>query len=256
MIKQTTTLLVLAALLAPAAGHAADKGTAIARKHFDLKKPATISSSATMVLTDKGGTAKTRTLQISEKETDNGTCAFMEFTTPANVKGTRFLSISGENDATEQRIYLPALKKARLIASSGKKGKFVGSDFSFYDLEDRSFEDYTFSFLRDEQFDTHPCCVIKMVTKNSDAPYAYAEAWVDTTDWFVYQLKMYDRNSRTHCKTLEVLQTSLYDGCIIPVKVRMSGINDGTKTELSLEDVKVNKGVDEKVFSVRNLEAK
>ena len=105
-------------------------------------------------------------------------------------------------------------------------------------------------------FGKHPCSVIKMVTNNTDAPYVHAEAWVDTTDWFVYQLKMYDRRGGAHCKTLHVLTTAVYDGCIIPVKVRMSGIKDGTSTELSLDDVKVNKDVDESVFSVRNLEAK
>lgn len=252
----TTALLALSLAAAVPQVRAAGRGETIAKAYFNLKDPSTVRSSATMAITDKKGAIRSRSLEMYEKKNNDGTASFIEFNAPADVRGTRFLSLPAANGSDEQRIYLPALKKARLIASSGKKGKFVGSDFSFYDMEDRDFEDYTYEYLRDEKLAERSCNVIRMTTKDDAAPYSHAEAWVDVSDSFVYQLKLYDRKGGGHIKTLSVLETQTIDGCIIPVKVRMENVVDNTSTLLTLENVQVNKGIDDKTFSIQNLEAK
>lgn len=235
---------------------AGDKGTEIARRYFDLKSPRNSSSKATMVLTKKNGSEKSRSLLMFGKKDETGTYSFVEFESPADVKGTKLLSIPKEDGGSEQRIYLPALRKARLIASSGKGGKFVGSDFYYYDMEDREFEDFTYKFLREEKLEDKECQVIQMTSKATDTPYSKAEAWVSKKDNFVYQMKLYERKKGRHEKTMKVLETQTIDGCILPTKVLMTSVQRGTKTMLTLEDLKVNKGVDEKVFSIRNLESR
>ena len=246
--------LSLAAVLSSA--NADERGETIARSYFGLKDPSTVRSSATMTLTDKKGATRGRTLEMYERKDSKGTASFIEFSAPADVKGTRFLSVPLDNGSNEQRIYLPALKKVRLIASSGKKGRFVGSDFSFYDMEDRDFDDYTYTYLRDEKLGDRSCNVVKMTSKDESAPYSHAEAWADVADSFVYQLKLYDRATGGHIKTLSVLETGVYDGCIIPVKVRMTNVSDNTSTDLVLNNVEVNGKIDGKFFTMQHLEAK
>ncbi|MFW6244361.1 MAG: outer membrane lipoprotein-sorting protein [Fibrobacterota bacterium] len=235
---------------------AGDRGTEIARKYFDLKSPRNSSSKATMLLTKKNGSEKTRSLLMYGKKDKTGTFSFIEFESPADVKGTKLLSIPKKDGGSEQRIYLPALRKARLIASSGKKGKFVGSDFYYYDMEDREFEDFTYKFLREEKLEDKECQIIQMTSRATDTPYSKAEAWVSKKDNFVYKMKLYDRKKGQHEKTMEVLEAETIDGCIIPTKVLMTSVQKGTRTMLTLEDLKVNKGVDDKVFSIRNLESR
>lgn len=252
----TVTLgtLSLTALLSSA--NADERGEAVARAYFGLKDPTTVRSSATMTLTDKKGATRNRSLEMYERKDSKGTASFIEFSAPSDVKGTRFLNLPLDNGSNEQRIYLPALKKVRLIASSGKKGKFVGSDFTFYDMEDRDFEDYTYTYLREEKLGDRTCNVVTMTQKDASAPYSHAEAWADTADSFVYQLKLYDRAGGGHIKTLSVLETKIYDGCIIPVKVRMTNVADNTSTDLMLSNVDVNGNVDVKLFTLQHLESK
>ncbi|MFP4014475.1 MAG: outer membrane lipoprotein-sorting protein [Chitinispirillaceae bacterium] len=235
---------------------AGDRGTEIARKYFDLKSPRNSSSKATMLLTKKNGSEKTRSLLMYGKKDKTGTFSFIEFESPADVKGTKLLSIPKKDGGSEQRIYLPALRKARLIASSGKGGRFVGSDFYYYDMEDREFEDFTYKFLREEKLEDKECQIIQMTSRATDTPYSKAEAWVSKKDNFVYKMKLYDRKKGQHEKTMEVLEAETIDGCIIPTKVLMTSVQKGTRTMLTLEDLKVNKGVDDKVFSIRNLESR
>ncbi len=245
----------LALHLLYATAMADDKGETVARRFFALKDPKTSYSKATMVLVDNNGRKRTRTLEMYGKKDEQGTWSFIEFLTPATVKGTRFLTIPHAEGDDEQRLYLPALRKTRTIAASSKDGTFVGSDFFYYDMEDRAFEDYTYTYLREETLEERDCHVIKMETKDPGAPYAYAEAWVDKGDNFVYRTKMYDRRGG-HIKTLIVVETKTIDGCIIPTKVVMENHRDDHKTLLAMSDIRVNEGVDDNVFTVRNLERK
>ncbi len=227
------------------------KGEQIARRYFDLKSPDNTTAEASMTLIDRNGNERSRVLRINTMTNDDGTHTFMEFLSPADVRGTRFLSLPDE-----QRIFLPALNRVRLIASSGRGGKFVGSDFFFYDLEDRSFEDYTYRFIRSEKEGEQEFDVIEMKPKKSDTPYSRAESWVDRSDNFVYKMKLYDQRSENHVKTMTVIDTKVVDGCIIPVTIDMENIRDNHRTVMSLSDLEVNKGVDESVFTVRNLESR
>ncbi|NLD99349.1 MAG: outer membrane lipoprotein-sorting protein [Fibrobacter sp.] len=256
MKKSTIVSVSLSFLISAGTLFADDKGHEIAKKYYDLKDPKTTSSKATMTITDKNGSQKSRTLQMYGKKDDLGTWSFIEFESPADVKGTKLLTIPKKPNENEQRIYLPALKKARLIASSGKGGKFVNTDFFYYDLESHEFEDYTYTYVKDDKLVDHQCSVVQMSPKSTDTPYLMSEAWISKEDNFVYQMKLYDRKTSEHIKTMNVLETSITDGCIIPVRILMTNHKDNSKTELSLSDLKVNSGVDDKVFSIQNLETR
>jgi outer membrane lipoprotein-sorting protein len=256
MVMKNVGSLSIALLLTVSSISGTEKGDDIARKNFDLKDPQTSYSSAEMSITDKNGSKKTRVLKMYGKEDGGNNYSFIEFDSPADVKGTRLLNISKTGSESEQRIYLPALKKARLIASSGKGGKFVGSDFFYYDLEKREFDDYTFTFLKEDTFGERACNVIEMKPKSSNSPYAKSEAWVSKENSFVYQMKLYDNKTLAHIKTMSVLKTETIDGCIMPTEVLMTNHKDNSETKLVLSDLKVNQGVDDKVFSIQNLETK
>lgn len=246
--------LALSALLSSAL--ADPKGEAVAKSYFSLKEPVSSVAQATMVLIDKSGKQRSRSLTLCGKKDGAGSWSFIEFSAPADIKGTRFLTIPHASGDDEQRLYLPALGKTRIISSASRDGKFVGSEFTYYDLEDRSFEDYTYSYLREEKLQNRTCDVIGMVAKDPAAPYGRAEAWVDKADHFVYQTRLYDKASGQHRKTLAIVETKTIDGCIIPTKLVMENLREGTKTLLALSEVQINKPLDSGLFSIQNLEKK
>ena len=59
----------------------------------------------------------------------------IEFTGPADVAGTKFLITEPKEGADEQLLYLPAFDKVQKISGSSRKGAFMGSDFSYEDLD-------------------------------------------------------------------------------------------------------------------------
>ena len=126
----------------------------------------------------------------------------MMFSEPADVNGTKFLTLGHRGEDSDQRLYLPALKKVRKISASGKDGEFVNSDLWFYDLEERYFEDNTYTYLSenetiaDKAFAGMKFNKIEMKSVKSTSPYAKTIAYVNMADNFNLQTRLLRQKGR------------------------------------------------------------
>ena len=244
-----------------AAGAFADaKGDEIAKAYFGLSKAADTRTNATMTLVDKSGGKKVRKLEINYRQTTEGKDAYIVFAEPADVAGTKFLTIAHKGADTEQRLYLPALKKTRKISAAGKDGSFVNSDFSFYDLEDKNFEDNTYTFLAadqsiaDKAFEGMKFDKIEMKPKDASGPYSKTIAYANQADHFVYKLECFDKKDGALLKTFLFVKVESIKGHLIPTQTLVSNNKGGTKTLLAMADVQVDVGAKAELFSEKNLE--
>jgi hypothetical protein len=236
------------------------KGDEIAKAYFDLSKAADTKANATMTLIDKSGGKKIRQLEINYRETAEGKDSYLVFSSPADVAGTKFLTISHKGTDSEQRLYLPALKKTRKISSSGKDGTFVNSDFYFYDLEERYFDDSTYTFIAgdvtiaDKAFDGMKFDKIEMKPKAANSPYSQTIAYVNQADHFVYRLECYDKKDGALLKTFLFIRVENLKGHLIPIQTLVTNNKNGTKTLLAMTDVQVDVGANAELFTEKNLE--
>jgi hypothetical protein len=251
---KTLTAILCTTLLLSAPTFATQDAAAIARKYFDLKKPEDTQARARMVLQDRNGNERERVLDILTRRNEAGTHTYMEFEAPADVRGTRFLTTPRADQDDEQRIYLPALRRSRLIAASGKNGRFVGSDFYYYDLEDRSFDDSKYTYVREESIDDQIYDVIAMKPVSDNSPYRVVWAWVSRKDNFVYRMDLFEGSGDSPAKQMQVHTTKIQDGIIVPTKITMTSSNPKHTTTMVLEDLKINSGVEESIFTPRHLE--
>ena len=253
-------LAVVLGLSVVALAFADAKGDAAAKKYYDLPKGEDTKSLATMTLIDKAGTKKVRKLEIYYQEGSEGKNAFMNFLEPADVAGTKFLTLAHKGADAEQRLYLPALKKTRKISSSGKDGEFVNSDFYFFDLADKKFEDHTYTFLEDnvtlddKAFAGMKFTKIEMVAVDTTTPYSKEIAYINMDNNFVYKLECFDRKDNALLKTFLFVKVDNIKGILLPVQTIVTNNKKGSKTLLALTDPQVNSGVKADIFSVKNLE--
>jgi hypothetical protein len=236
------------------------KGDEIAKKYYSLKKADDTKSTAVMTLIDKAGTRKVRKLEIYYQEGPEGKNAFMNFLEPADVAGTKFLTLAHKDADAEQRLYLPALKKTRKISSSGKDGEFVNSDFYFYDLSDKKFEDHSHTFISenetiaDQAFAGMKFYKIEMKPVDPTSPYSKEIAYINMDDNFVYKLECFDKKDNALLKTFLFVKVQNIKGVLVPVQTMVTNSKKGTKTLLALNDPQVNSGVKAETFTVKNLE--
>lgn len=234
------------------------KGEEIAKKTYDLKKPDDMVGNTKMTLVDKDGSKQIRIIKMFTKEGQYGTNSFAEFIEPANVKGTKFLTLVEKNGESVQRLYLPALKKVRRIASDNKDGKFMGSDIYYFDMEDHDYEDFDYEFISEneklniKEYSDKKFYIIKAYPKDKNAPYSFMKIWISMDDYFSYQTIPYDKKGNPE-KTMIMFNVENIQGILIARKTLVVNQKEKHQTLMTIDDVKINTGLKDNIFEVQNL---
>lgn len=228
-----------------------EKGEEITKKYYDLPSADTIISEDLLILIDSKNNKRNRLVTRYIQDTDNGNNTFVEFLQPADVRGTKFLTLARKGEDDEQRLFLPALNKVRLIASHDKGGSFMGTGFSYYDLEDHVQEDFTSTFLRDETINNVEVHVVESIPIE-DSPYSKRVLYIRKDNNFLLKVECYDEEG-DFLKTILYLETKVYQGIIIPTKMAVDHRQAKEKTLLQVKSIKVNSKISNQVFSIQNL---
>jgi hypothetical protein len=160
---------VLAMLLLGAAILYAQDAASIVKSARDRLQMDTMSTRSRLVITARNGSTTERVIDQYSKDGPNGSRAVIVFQSPANVAGTRFLTMDNASGGTEQWIFLPSLGRVRRIAASESSGSFMGTDFSYDDISliDRDASLDTHTLLREETLNGNACYVIQSIPKDS-----------------------------------------------------------------------------------------
>ncbi|HMA99740.1 MAG TPA: outer membrane lipoprotein-sorting protein [Spirochaetota bacterium] len=248
MKKILLNIFILSALLNAAGG----RGREIMQEHYSLPKADTMSCLAIMMLVDNKNNKKMRQLKIVEKDTADGKNSFIEFLSPAEVKGTKFLTYGYDNEDDEQRLFLPDLNKITRIKSSGKGKSFMGSDLNYYDMETKSLDDSTYKFRSEETIKNRACYIVTIFPQDKDVPYQKMDAWVAKDNYFIYKYICYDKNGRKY-KTITFSAVKKIKGVLIAARTKVHNHLDQHLTLMKMDNIKVNQAVNPAVFSIKNL---
>ena len=215
-------------------------------EHWDNRTiPIDMTSKMTMNLIDKNGKVRMRLLKAYRMSDDKQIMWFLE---PANVKGSSFLRLSYDDRDDDMWIYLPAFGKVRRIASHAKKGSFMGSDFTFEDMGDRKLQDYAYQLLKEEVINGKSCWMVESVPNEGVATdYSKIISWIWKEDYLDLKEEFYDKKGNLKkVKTLELIKVEKY---WVPKLIVMENLKSKHKTEMVFDEIKVDTGLDEKVFN-------
>lgn len=156
----------------------------IMQKVDDRDTGETIVSESALILIDKKKRQRVRQLKLFSKEYDAVDKSVSFFMSPADVKDTAYMSFDWDDDAKEDDswLYLPALQKTNRIAASDKSGAFMGSDFSYADIDGVEVEDFTYRLVKEsEEVNGHDCWVIESTPKSKAV--IKETGYLTTTSW-------------------------------------------------------------------------
>lgn len=155
-----------------------------------------------MVLRNKQGQESRRRLRVQVLEMpDDGDRSLFVFDEPRDVRGTAFLVHAHRQDADDQWLYLPALRRVKRINSANRSGSFMGSEFAYEDLTPQEVEKFTYRYLRDEPCGDLTCTVTERKTVDGKSGYSRQVVWRDKEELRVWKMQYYDRKD-AHLKTL------------------------------------------------------
>jgi hypothetical protein len=115
-----------------------------------------------MVLIDPRGGEAVRDMhsQVLEGAADSGDKSILTFESPADIADTALLTYTELQDTDQQWLYLPALKRAKRIASKNRSGPFLGSEFAYEDLASFVVDKYGYRYIGENEVDGFDCYVI------------------------------------------------------------------------------------------------
>jgi|Deesub1362B_J571_1020462.scaffolds.fasta_scaffold06429_2 hypothetical protein len=194
---------------------------------------------------------------FSRKRTASESDMLMRFVAPPDVKNTAFLIIEHEKGDDERYLYLPALRRVKRIASSGKGGNFMSSDFTYYDIGRPKLNDWTYRRLEDEEVEGHPCYKIECLPATpqiaKDTGYGKIIRWIRKDILVTVKSLYFDRAMRPW-KELTVPEVKNIAGVWFQTHMIMKDLQTGHRSEMVFQDVKVNTGIPAAMFTKRALQ--
>jgi hypothetical protein len=200
-----------------------------------------------LTIMNKRGQERIRTVHSRSIDVDDLRWTLVTFIEPADVAGTKLLSkeLKGESDL--QYLYLPALKEKRRIAGSDKGESFMGTDFTYNDLEQRSMEEAKHTRLPDEKQSGIDCYIIESIPTGDDIEYGKLRVWVDKKDFIPLKVYFYDRKGN-HLKTLVAQVVEPIGGKATITRLLMKNLKKGSKTIMELKSLDRSKKFPKALF--------
>lgn len=260
MIIGRFVTLLLAFSLCPLAAGSQEAGQNLSAKDIleraqEKQFPKNSISEITMTLISKDGNQRIRKILTKRKEGPEGeNKSVAYFLSPDDVKGTSFLVWEHKSKPNDVFLYLPALKKIRRIAGEQKRQSFMGSDFSYADMESRDVDDAEHRILSEEQLDGHAVWVIESVPKpESDSEYGKLVSRIRKEDFILQKVDFYDKQGNLY-KVMDVLRVGPVGQEILPLHFSMQNVKTGHKTEIVLENVQLGTEIPDDEFTHRAIQ--
>jgi hypothetical protein len=151
-----------------------------------------------LTIINERGQKRVRKIAMATKTFDNGKTEkrLYRFLAPADVKGTGILAFDYETKDDDMWIFLPALRKTRRIVSSEKSKNFMGSEFSYADMNTPVLDDYNLKTIKQEKVGGAECYVVEVLPRNDkiadEEGYSKKIVWAAKNDFTIRKSVYYD----------------------------------------------------------------
>ncbi len=148
--------------------------------------------------------------------------------------GVKMLMVDHADKADEQMVHMPSVGTNR-IAGGSRRGSFVGSDFTYEDLDIREAAEGEHTLVSE----TPEVWVIDTVPADSPQ-YGKVRSQISKADLVARKIEFFDRKSGEAIKRLEVLETTTRDGAVVPVQTKMTHLERNSWTLLKIVEQRIN----------------
>lgn len=260
MRKYWRVCVILLWFIVPLTVQAEMTGREVMDKQKELHKVQSEVGDEIMLLVDKDGGKEKRNVKRYAKEVGDDVHHYLVvFLSPADIRGTALLTWEQKERDNDQWLYLPAQKKMQRIAKGSKKNYFMGTDFTYEDMEPEKLDNFNYTILRTEKLElskqTSECYVIEAVPANDEkkreSGYSKRIMWIEKEHFYTLKTEFYDRRGR-----LQKVQTNYkmenVSGTVWRAKqTLMDHLEKKHKTVTGITGREINSELGDSVFTER-----
>jgi len=223
-------------------------------------------SRLTIILHEKDGNEKKNVYRRlwkdykGKKGIDDKMVLFTEF--PPDAEGVGFMRWAYTSNAdknADQWIYLPTLKKIRRVSVRDPGDSFLGSDLTYFDISSRSIDADEHKIIKTERSGSNDIIVVES-TPHNDAKSLYSRVVSvfvkdSGSDWDTCvkrQADYYDKKGEPLKQ--QVIKWQQVDNAWAWDDMEVRNVQTGHSSIFQVTNVEINVGLDDDVFSERNLQ--
>lgn len=206
---------------------------------------------AMALVNDRGQENKRKVVMRSRKDGDTRRL-FVRFLSPADVAGTSFLGIDDGGKRT-QWLYLPAIGKTRRISGKQRNAAFVGTDYTYADMDNRDIEDSTKVRLDDEKVGKQDCYVVEVDPTSAESAYGKVRLWISKSSWLPLRIRFFDGAGK-EIKRLTVQEVKKVEGRWVIRESKMVDLKRQHTTVMKVTEIDIRDDIPLEQFEERALE--
>jgi hypothetical protein len=205
-----------------------------------------------MALVNNRDQQQTRKVVMYSRKDGKTRRLFLRFLSPADIAGTAFLGIDDDGDRV-QHLFMPAMAKTRRISSSQRNASFVGTDFSYADLDNRDIDDSSKRKLADEDLGGQSCWVIEVTPSDAQSQYGRVQLWIAKQTFLPLKIRFFGKGGDEIKRYTTQEVKKVQDRWLI-TESRMVDLKREHTTVFKVIEVTLRKDIDLEQFTVRALE--
>ncbi len=213
-----------------------------------------------IVIHDRRGGTRTRDLEMRTlRAASRNEKILAVFETPPEIRGTALLQFQYRDRDADQWLYLPELRRVRKITSSVKDESFMGTDFSFRDMElltdalEWTATEANARLLGGTEVEGRAAHRIQLTPTQRDIGYERIVVVLTADDLVLRSMEFYGTDPEP-LKKLALGRIEPIGAIPTPHEMVMRQPAEGTHTVVEISQVRYDQGLDEDLFTKRSLE--
>lgn len=260
MLRRVVPAALVAALLAAPSNSAVEVGAGVDEVQECVRRnlpERTARQSVVLERRDRAGDTRRLDATIFWKRGEDGRSrVLLQVDGPPDERGTAFLLLEREG-RNDMFTYLPELEKVRRITSRAISGTFLGTDFSYEDLEElQSVSDRaSVERLPDAQVDGRPVYVLSGApAADSGSSYQRVVSYVDRESCVALRTLLYRSGEQAHKElVVEWKDVERRGERWVARKATLRNLQDGSETRVVIEKLEFDLALPDGLFSQSEL---
>ncbi|HUF92765.1 MAG TPA: outer membrane lipoprotein-sorting protein [Candidatus Limnocylindria bacterium] len=251
-------VIIGAAVVAGSTAASAQSALEIMQKQRELHRAKDEEEVLALKLVDRHGAVKQRRIvRYTATAADGLSKILVRFLAPRDIENTGLLTWEAADGDDDQWLFLPAARKAKRIAASGKKNRFMGTDFAFEDLRPEALAANRYALLGSEVLEGQDCHVIEAVPATerqaADSGYSKRKLWVRKDTLYIMKREFYDKKGRLEKVQIDRQLVNVKGPMWRANEIEMRDVQSEGRTVLSAERRAVDTGLKPSLFTESEL---
>lgn len=215
-----------------------------------------------LTITPSSGQPRVREFKLFGTSEGTDRLSILFFTAPPELVNSGFLSIDYLDPAKgpdKQWLFLSAFQKSKRISGEDRSKRFMGSDFSYYDMSRIDLTAFKYSILEETQRNGKTIWQILGIPVSDESieqtGYTKSVYWVQADPYLV--VKAVHTLKSGGEKHFQVLETKIQNSVCFVTKSVVKTMRDNEvkqSTELEIKKISFESGLDRSMFTTKRLE--